>query len=165
MLACAGTLRKLLRRSVIGHTDEGVGTSFPVCVECEFVITRPEIVPVTPHLMLVPSLACRAVVLYNGTSQTRQMTLCSPVLNTQFTFQQIRYDALIDTFASESSLHEEKKECFCVASSIIRFKRSNLLRSPHRQILARSSQRRFARAILLPFCARAFHGSISRASL
>jgi hypothetical protein len=67
---------------------------------------------VTPHLMLVPSLACRAVVLYNGTSQTRQMTLCSPVLNTQFMFQQIRYDASIDTFANEVLQPRRKKRVF-----------------------------------------------------
>ena len=164
MLVCAGTLRKPLRRSVIGHTDGGA--SFPVCVECEFIITCLEIVPVTPHLMLVPSLACRAVVLYKGTSQTRRNDHLFTCFKRAFTFRQIRYDALIDTFANEVlPPRREKRKCFYVASSMIHFKRSKLLRSPHRQILARGSQRRFSRAILLPFCARAFPGSISRASL
>jgi hypothetical protein len=62
--------------------------------------------------MLVPSLACRAVVLYEGTSQTRQMTICSPVLKRAFTLQQMRYDALIDTFANEVLPPQKKESVF-----------------------------------------------------
>jgi hypothetical protein len=62
--------------------------------------------------MLVPSLACRAVVLYDGASQTRQMTICSPVLKRAFTFQQMRYDALIDTFAHEVPPPQKKESVF-----------------------------------------------------
>jgi len=37
------------------------------------------------------------------------MTMCSPVLKRAFTFQQMRYDALIDTLANEV-LPQQKKE-------------------------------------------------------
>jgi hypothetical protein len=49
--------------------------------------------------MLVPSLACRAVVLYNGKSQqTRQMTVF--FTSDANVVPAERYDAVIDTFAN-----------------------------------------------------------------